>query len=407
MNIFRSIGARLRSTTAQRRAPAPSDQAETGILAGKVTFREVLTAILLMVPSAATTMLTYYGVSLPLSEQGGTILEKGQALAFAGTVGTFSWLGWFYLYGLLYRLRGKRLVASLVAGSIFVGSITAIDAPFNMLALGGGSAVQLTLVDTAVHYEARKGQVFESATIARQMLPAIDAQAKRFRELEDGEQRFGTYSGSSGPGKVSAGFGQIAALLEALSADLKGGLEASEALQGEIAEKFSALKADAHRPGPLRPRVERVSVAADALDDSLARLDQFDYRVSIEATLASLERIFPAPTVAGSTFEKAQNRELAAISAMAEPVAASLRGALEQLTDGPTVSHERVRPQPAIIAIRTKWRPLAFQWVAAIFIDLAPAALLVILIAAFREVEIRRDENAHRTHRSPTDSTED
>ncbi|HBQ36392.1 MAG TPA: hypothetical protein DD729_06080, partial [Rhodobacteraceae bacterium] len=63
----------------------------------------------------------------------------------AQSSGVFSWLGWFYLFGLLYRLHGKRLFTALVAGTFFIFSIAAIDAPFNMLALGGGPAVQMTI----------------------------------------------------------------------------------------------------------------------------------------------------------------------------------------------------------------------------------------------------------------------
>lgn len=133
-----------------------------------------------------------------------------------------------------------------------------------------------------------------------------------------------------------------------------------------------------------------MSVASDRLDDQLSRLNQYDYRVSIEATLASLNAIFPALQNAGSGFEATQNSELAVIAEMAKSVAESLQNALSQLASDIEVSAERVRPQNATIAIRSKWRELIFQWMAAIFIDLAPGALLIILIAAFREIDAQK-----------------
>lgn len=119
--------------------------------------------------------------------------------------------------------------------------------------------------------------------------------------------------------------------------------------------------------------------------------------MSIEATLTSLNTIFPVPQNAGSGFKVTQNAELAVIAEMAKPVAESLQNALSQLADGTEVSAERVRPQNATITIRSKWRELILQWMAAIFIDLAPGALLIILIATFREIDtqkFRRNPNS-------------
>lgn len=76
-----------------------SKRSNSSILFKKVTFREMLTGILLMIPSTATVMLTYYGVSVPLTELGGDIVQKGQALAFAITIGVF------FVAGLVLPLR--------------------------------------------------------------------------------------------------------------------------------------------------------------------------------------------------------------------------------------------------------------------------------------------------------------
>lgn len=359
------------------------------ILFKKVSFRETITGILLMIPAASSTMLTYYGISVPLTEQGGTILVKGQALAFAITMGTFSWLGWFYLFGLLYRMRKLRLTSALLAGVIYVGTFSFIDAPFNMLALGGSSGVQMTLVDTANYYEDRKEVVFKQSTQAQKLLPALKAQAKRFSDLEQNEIEFGSRTGSKNPGKVSDGFGQIATLLGELVSELESGLAVSNALQDDIANKFSIIKREAFVVGPIRPRMNIVSVTADELDDLLAKLEQQDFATSVQAILEALKSIFPEPTVSNSSFQTKQNAEIGEIAAMAAPVAKGLEKGLAELTAIKPAAIKRVRPESALTAIRTKWRELFSQWLAAFFVNVAPAALLIIMIAGYREAESR------------------
>lgn len=365
------------------------------VLYVKTVFREHLTEILLLIPAIATTMLTYYGISVPMGETGATVVQKGQALAFSISIGIFAWLGWFYSFGLLYRLRGSRLASALAAVVVYVGVLAAIDAPFNMMAIAGGSAVQMSIGDTAGSYEIKKDAVFSRATIAQRLLPGMRAQAERFERLEQDEIAYGVHSGRKGPGKVSSGFGQIATLIDALVRDLETGLGEARGVQDQIAARFAELKAQTYRQGAIRPRVEAATVAADGIDDLLSRLAQYDYTLSIAATLSSLERIFPVPTKSGSDFEKVQNTELGVIAEMAKPVATSLNAALDELRALPTIEAPRMRPQNAHEAIRTYWRPLLPEWCAALFIDLAPAALLIILIAAWREHDRPDADKSH------------
>lgn len=382
-------------------ASSVEDDPEIRLLSRRVGHRDTLTGVLLMIPSVATTSLTYFGISEPLQEAGLGLVSKGQALAFAVTIGVFSWLGWFYAFGLLYRLHGPRLRQALLAACSFLAMIVLIDAPFNMAALGGSTGVQLSIAKTAKHYETRKNTVFRETTVVRQLLPAIEAQRARFAAQAASERTNGTYSGSRGVGKVSAGFDQIAILLEQLTRDLKAGLDQAEALQDEITTIFAGIRADTYEAGPLRPRVKRVTIAADEMDAAIGKLAQYDYRVSIEATLSSLRTIFPTPDVAGSEFEAIQNAQIAVIAEMAGPVADILLNALGQLESDEAVAIEAIRPENAILAIRTHWRPLIFQWTAALFVDVAPAALLVILISAFREIDARRAA-ALRSNKAPS-----
>lgn len=72
---------------------------------------------------------------------------------------------------------------------------------------------------------------------------------------------------------------------------------------------------------------------------------------------------------------------------MARPVAEAMQDALASLAPVHVDGAERVRPTDPMTAIKTYWRPLLPQWLAAIFVDFAPAILLIILIAARREAD--------------------
>lgn len=368
--------------------PSPADvrfQQNRIDLRGRTVLREHLTEILLMPPSCATMMLTYYGLSVTMGETGATFVQKGQALAVALSIGVFAWLGWFYLFGLIYRLRGTRLAVALSAASLYVGTLAAIDAPFNMMAIAGGTAVQMSLDDVTASAERRKDEIFANSLAAQRLLPAIRAQAQRFAALQQSEIDHGTQSGRPKPGKVSDALGQVAGLLNSLADDIGKGVEASRALQGELGRHFAELKAQTYRPGPIRPRVEAAVVAAERIDDLLVQMAQHDYGVSIAATLKSLATLFPASTQAGTGFQQVQNDEVRAISEMVKPVAEALQAGLSSLATVKSEPATRKRPQGPHEAVRTYWRALLPEWAAALFIDLAPAILLIILISAWRE----------------------
>ena len=353
----------------------------------RIQFSERLTAILLMIPSAGTAVLTYYGVAGPLTETGSNAIQKGQAVGFAITIGVFIWMAWFYLFGLIHRLDGARLRNALIAGGLMIASIALIDAPFNMLALAGGPAAQMSLVAMAHGYELQRDTLIAGATAMRKVLPALRVQAQRFLKLKTGEEKTGMYSGKGHPGKVSAAFGQIADLLGGLATELDGGLGHIDGLQTELTSAFGQLKGFAYQQGPIRVRMEGASSAADRIDTLLAQAGQYDFGASIESTLASLDTSLLRPQGSTDAFAQAQAAEVAAVAAMAKPVADSLRASLAGLRDKPRPTAETLRPESPLTAVRTYWRELLPHWCAALFIDLAPAALLFLLIAARRQAD--------------------
>ncbi len=378
---------RVEAWTGRRREAAAAEIVFLSPLELRIQFSERLTAILLMIPSAGTAVLTYYGVSGPLTETGSTAIQKGQAVGFALAIGVFVWLGWFYLFGLIHRLDGARLRNALLAGTVMVATIAVIDAPFNMLALAGGPAAQMSLVAMARAYEQRRDALIATATATRRLLPAIRVQAQRFARLKAQEEKTGTFSGKNKPGKVSASFGQVADLLGGLGSELDTGLGRVDALQGELNAAFGQLKAYAYQQGPIRARMEGASAAGDRIDALLAQAGQYDAGASIEATLSSLDTSLLRPQASADAFAQTQADEVAAVATMAKPVADSLRAGLAELRGQALPATAALRPESPVTAIRTYWRELVPHWCAALFIDFAPGALLFLLIAAKRQAD--------------------
>lgn len=352
-----------------------------------VDFNELKATILLVIASAGTAMLTYFGVSVPMSELGGGLLQKGQSLAFAITIGVFSYLGWMYSYSVLPYLRGWRLFGGAAALLAYVSIIACIDAPFNMVALGGGTGVQMSLDTTAKHHEQERLNIVDRATAAKRVVPTLRSEAARFRELSSKEITTGSQTSKPGKGKVSDGYAQIATLLTTLADQIEERDLQAQAVLKEHGTALGEMKSHVFTRGPIRERVEATSKAADRLGELASQLEQLDGATAIRSTISSLENIFPIAEQAGSAFEKVQNSELAIVAGMAKAVAKSLQVALEDFPAKPKEREAPSRPEDPMTAIKTYWKPLLPQWIAAIFIDIAPALLLIVLLVGRREAE--------------------
>ena len=277
---------------------------------------------------------------------------------------------------------------------MFLAVVVAIDAPYNMRALAGAPAVQRSLVEMSSKYEPAVQAVFARHAGIRRLLPAIQAQAERFKKLEEQEER-GAQSGKRGPGRISAAYGQVATLLGKLSDLLNANLAQADALQREAAARLDDLKTQVYLNASARARTAESAKVADKLDAVLARLAQLDATPSISATLDALEKLFPPATRGATAFETMQNLEVARVGEMARPVATSLRTALEADAAGKgAITLPHARPADPMVAIFTDWQAFIPHWTAAVFIDVAPAFLLIILIAGRREAE--RQDRANR-----------
>lgn len=381
--FLRRLGKRASEAPFPVKAQLPGDD-----LMARAAIREHVTTVLLMIPAVTTGVLTYSGAVDGMAESGATLMKKGEAALFATTIATFSFLGSYKAFGLLDRLHGRFLAAGTAASLLFTTAICAVDATLNLLALGGDSASQISLSDTADHYARQRSEVFARAAAIRQILPGIRAQSQRFLAAHEHERKTGAMSGAPGPGKVEGSFFQVGKLLGDLANDAEKGLAEAERLQGQLTTELGTMKAQVYVQAPLRVRIEAVSRSGDKLDDLLSRLAQFDFSTSVRVTLKSLETFLPAPTMAKNPFEARQNEAVAQVAAMAKPVATALSEGLAGL--GKSASAPAAtppRPLRAHDAIWVYWRSLLPQVVAATLTSFAPLLLLVMLLAARREAE--------------------
>lgn len=367
-----------------------------GDLLSRLHLREIITAILSLIPASATVLLTYSGVSDGLAEAGATLTTKTEAALFSFGIGTLCFLVNFHLFGLVDRLRGRYLTKSMIGGIALLVAIAAIDAPFHMRGLAGGTAVRMSIEGTAAFCEDQSRAVFAHVGLAQQLLTSLRANAKLFLDQQAHEFKTGAMSGARGPGKVELAFGRVGSLLGPLADDIEKDAAKAEALQDAISESIREIKRQVYVQGALRSRIELASIAADKVDTQLGRLARRDLTVSIRATLKSIEGLFPnVPAPAAKTaLERRQNEAIAQIAAMTVPITAALQEALESFQPVTVAVVKPVRPQNASEAIWTYAGKLIPEWIAAILVTLAgPLCLLLMQIAARREAESLGDND--------------
>lgn len=390
----RRLAERLRRSVSPRLGPSsdPTSPTRSFELFRRLAHSEKLTATLLLVPAAGSFLLTYLGVADGMSEGGETIAIRATAILFAASVGILSWLIWFFLFIFAPRLRGRRLAVTLSSGFLFSGALAGIDAPFIMVAIAGDHAVQMSLVEISAAYEQRTREALRRAGQVQALGLKASAEASRFEEQAASEERYGTHSGRSGPGKVSSGFTMVGSLLRDVSDAVETAAAETLRLQALVTKELATLKTDAFRRGAIRERSEAVAGTADRLDELLSQVERQDLTTSVKAILTTLDNIFPAPVAAQDEFEERQNAELGVIAEMARPVADSFRAALAELDAVPEGSFAGVRPEGALDAIYTYWRPLLPHWLAAHFVDVGPFLLLIISLCVSREAEAAKKE---------------
>ena len=108
------------------------------------------------------------------------------------------------------------------------------------------------------------------------------------------------------------------------------------------------------------------------------------------ATLKVLESSIPEPGPARNKIEEAQNVQIEMIRKVLSPVAEALRAAIRDLAATPSSQPPRLRPIDPMAATKVYWRELLPLWIASGFVDVAPALLLLIGVAAQRQADAER-----------------
>lgn len=348
---------------------------------------EGVTAILSLILSGTTVLLTAKGAAIPMSETGGGAIDRAEALVFAIGVGTASFLGYLWGFGVVTRLTGKRLAAGAAITATYLSAIAAIDAPFNMLALAGGSAVQMSLIETTACYETRPAPVTANATAVRRVLPFLAGQAAQFDDWAKKEVK-GGHTGAAGEGKLSATASRLATQLKRLHDDLSAGLVRVEAIGAGITGELAAIKKQAFTDGPIRARAQAVSTGGDRIDELLGQMKQFDFSSSVQAAIISLEESVVVPPKAATPFEAKQNAQLAELAVMAKTAARALSTFPSEANSSGSMVEACPRPANAMDAIKTYWKPLLPQWLAALFLSLSQALLIALALVVRREPDL-------------------
>ncbi|HQS14889.1 hypothetical protein [Reyranella sp.] len=358
-------------------------------LAERVEHVEKTTTILLTVHSLGLLLLTYRGVSVPMLENGGGLLQKGEALALATTIAVLSWLGWKYIFSLLPRLHGRRLLSAVGGAVLYLSALVAMDAQFVMVGIGGAAATKLSFEAVASAYEQRRNAASARLAFLRQLLPAFRAQEQRFLKAEQDELK-GRGTGLPGTGKVSAAYGSTASQLTTLIGEIERALAEAASVEREVGDIVGRINTLVHEQSPISERAEAVSTAAARLDEKLAELAQLDLSPAMLATLKVLESSIPEPGPARNKIEEAQNVQIEMIRKVLTPVAEALRAAIRDLAATPSSQPPRLRPIDPMAATKVYWRELLPLWIASGFVDVAPALLLLIGVAAQRQADAER-----------------
>lgn len=371
--------------------PRTSKQTRT-FLADKVEYVEKTTTILLTVHSLGLLLLTYRGVSVPMLENGGGLLQKGEALALAATIAVLSWLGWKYIFSLVPHLRGRRLLAGVSGAALYLSALVAMDAQFVMVGISGSAATKLSMEAVAASYEQHRPVAMKQIAFMRQMQPAFRAQEERFKKAEQDEIK-GKGTGLPGSGKVSAAYGQTAKQLTTLNEGIDRALNRGAAIEREFSQAIARINKLIHQQSPIAQRAEAISNEVAKLDELLAELAQLNMAPSILATLKVLETSTPEPIPPKNKVEELQNAEIEIIRKTLGPVAEALRATVREISGTAIEPPPRVRPIDPMTATRVFWRELITFWIASGFVDIAPALLLLILIAAQRQVDAEKTTN--------------
>ena len=353
---------------------------------------ELTAKVTLAVLALASGVYTYIGVR-DLLDGSATVVFLG-AFIYSAAVSVGIYAFWTYLLRLMPHVRhGAQRRLLFVAMLIGCSMIVAMSAWLNAAALAGSAAIEQHLSRAAEGYADTLDQAHSNALSAQSLLPDIQLASERFARLGEEERTSGALTGTTGSGTVVQLLTQMSNDLRGLGEEISASRETVKALYDQGGEHISRMRALVSGSGPVQQRADAFGEEAVALAGVVTSLQQTSVAPAVRRAADDLAGSFIAPVADGGS-EDLRTRQEAVVGSVAAAVAAQskqLAGAADQILAQPPARVERFVPLSRPDAVLRYAADFLPSWAGAIALDLLPAVLVLILMAA--HAAIRRDED--------------
>lgn len=361
-----------------------------------ITALETTLSAALAILATASGYWTYMGVRGLLDGDG--VLAVGGALIYSVAVSVGIYVFWTFMLRFMPLLRGRGYRAGMWA-AMAVGcvAILAMSSWLNAAALAGSGAVEQHLARTVEEYQQRLELSHENALAAQALVPDLEREAERFRQLAEKEREGGALTGSSGSGTVVQLLSQKASELRTLAQQIRDSRQDVDRLYELGGQKLGALRELVSAAGDIQERSVLFAKEAVGLVGIIADMQQTSLAPSVKRAALDMRESFiaPSPSGGGSALGIAQNEVIAEIEQAIGATSAGLAAAADEIIQQPRAEPYRFVPLSAAEAVLRYAGEFIPSWAGAIAIDLMPAVLVFILMVvhgAIREREGGTDE---------------
>ncbi len=361
-----------------------------------LTTLETTMSAALAVLATASGYWTYMGVRGLLDGDG--LLAIGGALIYSIAVSVGIYVFWTYMLRFMPLLRGRRyrlgMWLTMAVGCV---AIMAMSSWLNAAALAGSGAVEQHLARTVEEYQQRLELAHENALAAQALVPDLEREAERFRQLAEKEREGGALTGSSGSGTVVQLLTQKSEELKTLARQIRDSRQDVDRLFDLGGQKLGVLRELVSAAGDIQQRSVLFAKQAVGLVGVITDLQQTSLAPSVKRAALDMKESFIAPSPSGgaTTLGVAQNEVIAEIEQAISATSAQLAAAADEILERPKVAAFRfvpLSPAEAVLRYASDFIP---SWAGAIAIDLLPAVLVFVLMlvqAAIREREGMTDD---------------
>jgi hypothetical protein len=352
---------------------------------------ELTAKVTLAVLALASGVYTYIGVR-DLLDGSATVVFLG-AFIYSAAVSVGIYAFWTYLLRLMPHVQhGAQRRLLFVAMLIGCSMIVAMSAWLNAAALAGSAAIEQHLSRAAEGYADTLDQAHSNALAAQSLLPDIQLASERFARLAEEERTSGALTGTTGSGTVVQLLSQMSNDLRGLGEEISQSRETVKALYDQGGEHISRMRALVSGAGPVQQRADAFGEEAVALAGVVTNLQQTSVAPAVRRAADDLAGSFIAPVADGDS-EDLRTRQEAVVGSVAAAAAQSkqLANAADQILAREPARVERFVPLSRPDAVLRYAADFLPSWAGAIALDLLPAVLVLILMAA--HAAIRRDED--------------